>query len=77
MSTVLRDRPRTTPRRTGDDLLNRYLRALDRYGDPRAEREYLPYNGDIRTCASCGETAVFRLDPAGGWAFCTACGHAA
>ena len=60
-----------------DELLARYLRALDRYGDPEQRREELPRGVDIRTCASCGETTLFRLDPEGGWAFCTACRRAA
>ncbi|HSL12333.1 MAG TPA: hypothetical protein VLA82_13560 [Actinomycetota bacterium] len=78
MSTVL-ERPRTyVPDSVErDDLLSRYLRALDRYGDPEPRREELPAGADVRTCASCGETTLFRLDPEGGWAFCTACRKAA
>jgi len=79
MSTIMRDRPRTeqkSPRRD-DDLLSRYLRALDRYGDPEPQRAGVAPGSDVRTCASCGETVSFRLDPRGGWAFCTACGRAA
>jgi hypothetical protein len=74
MGTTLRDRPRTAPLRSRpDDLLSRYLRALDRYGEPDPRRR----DGDVRTCACCGETALFKLDPRGGWAFCTACDRAA
>jgi hypothetical protein len=74
MSTML-ERPRTYVPEVveRDDLLLRYLRALDRFGDPESQRDDLPAGADIRTCACCGETTLFRLDPEGGWAFCTAC----
>ena len=78
MSTNLRDRPQTgriRPQR--DDLLSRYLRALDRCGNPEARLGATARRSDVRTCACCGETASFQLDPRGGWAFCTACGRAA
>jgi len=32
---------------------------------------------DVRTCAHCGEQVVFRVDPMGSWAECTACGRLA
>jgi hypothetical protein len=77
MSTVL-ERPRTyVPDAEREDLLSRYLRALDRYGDPEAQRNDVPAGADIRTCACCGEMTLFRLDSEGGWAFCTACGKPA
>ena len=60
-----------------DDLLSWYLWALDRYGKPQEHREDVPAGADIRTCARCGETVMFRLDPEGGWAFCTVCRKAA
>lgn len=78
MTTTLHDRPRTerSPLQR-NDLLSRYLRALDRYGDPEPQRAGVTPGSDLRTCACCGETALFRLDPRGGWAFCTACGRPA
>jgi hypothetical protein len=60
-----------------DDLLARYLRALGRYGDPEPQRDEVPPGSDIRTCACCGETTMFKLDAEGGWAYCTACRRAA
>lgn len=78
MSTVLeRHRTERHHERERDDLLGRYLRALDRHGDPEPQRDVTAPGSDVRSCAHCGETAAFRLDAAGGWAFCTACGHAA
>ena len=78
MSTVL-ERPRSYEDDSieRDDLLSRYLRALGRYGDPEPQRGALPAGADIRTCACCGATTHFRLDPEGGWAFCTQCRKAA
>ena len=32
---------------------------------------------DVRTCTRCGEHGAFRIDAAGTWAECTACGHLA
>jgi hypothetical protein len=77
MSTTLRDRPRTDRYGQRDDLLSRYLRALDRYADSEPQRGAATRVGDVRTCACCGEAALFQFDPRGGWAFCTACGRAA
>ena len=58
-----------------DDLLLRYLRALEDHGQDVAED--LPAGRDVRTCAHCGANTFFRLDPQGGWAFCEACSRAA
>ena len=78
MSTVLERRRTYVPDvDEPDGLLTRYLRALDRYGDPEPRRHGIPRGVDTRTCARCGETTLFRLDPGGGWAFCTACERAA
>jgi hypothetical protein len=63
MTTIHRVLPR-------DVLLDRYLEALDRRGDKDPD-------DDVRTCARCGESAPFTLDPDGGWAYCGACGLAA
>ena len=77
MSTVFK-RPRTDLSDANElDLRSRYLRALDRYGNPEPHRHDLPPGADVRTCACCGETTLFRLDPEGGWAFCIACRRAA
>lgn len=54
-------------------LLRQYLRLLAHYGG-RPEREVSPGH-DIRNCARCGQSAIFRIDPEGGWATCTACGE--
>jgi hypothetical protein len=74
MATAIRELRRPSPRAERDDLLSRYRAALARYGDPEAERRDLPPGTDVRTCASCGERTTFRVDPAGGWAECAACG---
>jgi hypothetical protein len=29
----------------------------------------------IRTCPSCGRRVLFHLEPEGGWARCSFCGH--
>lgn len=57
-----------------DDLLyQRYLRALDRYGQAEGEE---PSPGHvIRYCHNCGMRAMFRLDPAGTWYECMHCKH--
>jgi hypothetical protein len=59
-----------------DELLMRYLGALSRHGDPEPERDEVAPGHDVRTCAACGEHTIFRLDPDGGWAECSACGRA-
>jgi hypothetical protein len=78
MSTVL-ERPRADLPDANEptDLLSRYLHALDRYGNPEPRRHALPPGADVRSCARCGERTLFRLDPEGGWAFCTTCSRAA
>jgi hypothetical protein len=59
------------------DLLDRYLEALDR-SDPLDEGvEDLAPGCDVRTCANCGAHTLFRIDAEGDWAECTACGHLA
>jgi len=60
-----------------NDLLDRYLGALRHHGDPEEGSEELSPNLDVRTCANCGAHTLFRLDPAGTWFECTACGHLA
>jgi hypothetical protein len=57
-----------------DDLLyQRYLRALRRYGPPLEEE---PSPGHvIRRCHTCGQRAMFRLDPEGIWYECLHCKH--
>lgn len=85
MSTAVHERPdagdghvrELEPSVPRDELLARYLGALRRHGDPEPAREAAPEGGDVRTCARCGETTLFRLDPEGGWAFCTSCERAA
>jgi hypothetical protein len=60
------------------DLLDRYLVALQIHDDPHEEEtEGLPPGYDVRTCASCGAHTEFRIDPEGDWAECTNCGHLA
>jgi predicted RNA-binding Zn-ribbon protein involved in translation (DUF1610 family) len=59
----------TSPR---DVLLRRYLRALAREsGELRARAP----GHAVRTCPSCGERAIFVLEPEGTWYRCSACGH--
>ncbi|HYX79833.1 MAG TPA: hypothetical protein VE976_04400 [Actinomycetota bacterium] len=58
------------------DLLDRYMRALDR-SEPVEEAEDLAPGYDLRTCANCGAHTLFRIDPEGDWAECSACGHLA
>jgi hypothetical protein len=58
-------------------LLDRYMGALRYHGDPNEPEDDLSLGLDIRTCANCGEHTLFRLDPAGTWFECTACGHLA
>jgi hypothetical protein len=54
------------------DLLRDYQRALARRrGGPR--RGLAP-GWQVRTCASCGWEAAFRVDPEGDWATCSRCG---
>lgn len=59
------------------DLLDRYLGALERHDDPDEASENLSPGLEVRTCANCGARTLFRLDPAGTWFECTACGHLA
>ena len=54
-------------------LLRQYLRLLSRYGG-QPDREVSPGH-EIRTCAACGQTAIFRIDARGCWASCLACGE--
>ena len=84
MSILVHELPETHDRRavdrdpeSRDDLLARYLGALRRHGDPEPRRDELPEGLDVRTCARCGETGAFRLDPQGGWAYCISCERAA
>jgi hypothetical protein len=80
MSAAIHDLPRRNrdDAEDRDDLLSRYLGALSRYPDEAdQDHEDLPVGYDVRTCANCGERAMFKLDPDGGWAACTACGKAA
>jgi hypothetical protein len=59
----------------GDDLLLDYLRLRGRQQEPQGSA--WPERPKIRTCRSCGRRAAVRLDPEGGWAWCSACGRAA
>jgi hypothetical protein len=54
-------------------LYQRYLQALKRLGPPEDER---PSPGHvIRHCHTCGQRAMFRLDPEGTWYECLHCKH--
>lgn len=54
-------------------LYQRYLQALKRIGPPQDER---PSPGHvIRHCHTCGQRAMFRLDPEGMWYECLHCKH--
>jgi ribosomal protein L37AE/L43A len=56
-----------------DRVLGDYLRRLTRLG---AEGQAASAPGhQVRTCASCGQRSVFRLDPAGTWYRCSTCGE--
>jgi len=51
----------------------RYVQALKRHGSPE---ETVPSPGHvIRYCHSCGQRAIFRLDPDGNWYECLHCKH--
>jgi hypothetical protein len=54
-------------------LLHDYLRLLQRYGEPE-DAEVGPGH-EIRTCATCGQQAIFHIDPEGMWARCSHCEH--
>jgi hypothetical protein len=42
----------------------------------RSDRENsTPPGHQRRTCANCGEQALFRMDPEGTWAVCEVCGR--
>ncbi len=61
-----------------DELLGRYLHALERHDEPAEnETDGLAPGHDVRTCASCGAHTVFRIDPDGDWSECTSCGRLA
>lgn len=62
---------RVAERLENDHLLEDYLRLLARYGDAPNGTTFPGH--EIRTCAFCGQRAVFVLDPGGGWARCSAC----
>ncbi|MDQ3991693.1 MAG: hypothetical protein M3245_05225 [Actinomycetota bacterium] len=58
-----------------DPLLAAYLRARARSGEEdRRDGEPSPGHA-IRTCPSCGERAIFTLDPEGTWYACSLCGE--
>lgn len=57
-----------------DILYRRYVRALERWGEPDPEETPSPGHS-IRSCAHCGKHTMFRLDPEGTWYECTRCGH--
>lgn len=60
-------------RRTGgrmEELLLDYLRLWGRQEEPQGSP--WPEGPEIRTCRSCGRRAPVRLDPEGGWAWCSA-----
>jgi hypothetical protein len=62
-----------TEERFEDDLLlERYLAARAVHG-PAPEEKIGP-GRELRTCASCGEHSIFKLDPNGTWYECSACG---
>jgi hypothetical protein len=58
--------------RPQEALLRRYLRALAR--EPGELRARAPGHA-VRTCPSCGERAIFVLEPEGTWYRCSTCGH--
>ncbi len=54
-------------------LYMRYVHALRRHGAPEEEQ---PSPGHvIRYCHTCGQRAMFRLDPEGNWYECLHCKH--
>ncbi len=58
----------------GDELLVDYRRLRGRQEEPQGSP--WPERPGSRTCRSCGRRAPVRLDPEGGWAWCSACGRA-
>jgi hypothetical protein len=64
---------RTSEALKDDPLYRRYLQALERHGEPEQRR---PSPGHvIRYCHTCGQRAMFRLDPEGNWYECLHCKH--
>ena len=57
------------PSSGGDLLLARYLRAMDRHGNPADAGP----GAATRTCSSCGSLTHFDGDQSGGWAVCSVC----
>jgi hypothetical protein len=55
-----------------DPLLRRYLRALA--SEPGELRARAPGHA-VRTCPTCGQRAIFALEPEGTWYRCSRCGH--
>lgn len=55
-----------------DGSLRMYLKGLYEAAPPRRVRSP---GGDVRTCANCGRTTSFRLDPDGVWSTCSSCGR--
>jgi hypothetical protein len=54
-------------------LYMRYVQALKRHGQPE---EPAPSPGHVvRYCHTCGQRAMFRLDPEGYWYECLHCKH--
>lgn len=54
-------------------LYMRYVQALKRHGQPE---ESEPSPGHVvRYCHTCGQRAMFRLDPEGNWYECLHCKH--
>lgn len=56
-------------------LLSSYMRALARSGG--SGTEVVGPGHQVRVCPNCGERAIFRTDPAGGWSVCTNCSELA
>jgi hypothetical protein len=56
-----------------DRLLRTYLKGLVRGEAPRTAMRTPGH--EVRTCANCGRSTTFRLDPDGVWTTCSSCGR--
>lgn len=54
-----------------------HLRGIDRQEASAFRRTVNPFDPRVRMCAFCGQRGPVRLDPEGGWAWCSACGRPA
>jgi hypothetical protein len=56
-----------------DQRVRTYIRGLVHAGAVRTSAR--SPHPEARTCAHCGQWAMFRLDPEGVWTTCSSCGR--